>query len=100
MTGSEETSRPAPSSDAFLTKEHEWGFGRTRRGLLRRYRVRHPEWPVRRVTAVDVNVDYGALYGPAWAFLNRATPSSAMFAVGSAVTVSWPESDPIPRGQP
>jgi uncharacterized protein len=91
MTGSEATSFPAPGSEAFLTKEHEWGFGRTRGGRLLRYRVSHPEWPIRTVTAVDVRVDFGTLYGPAWGFLNTATPASALFAVGSSVAVGWPE---------
>jgi uncharacterized protein YqjF (DUF2071 family) len=93
VRGSRETSLPAAGSDAFLTKEHEWGFGRTRNGRLLRYRVRHPEWPVRTVATVDMDVDFGALYGSAWAFLNTATPDSVIFAVGSAVTVDWPEVD-------
>jgi hypothetical protein len=38
-----------------------------------------------------MHVDFHALYGPNWAFLNSATPSSAMFAVGSPVTVGWPQ---------
>ena len=91
MTGSAGTSLPPPGSTAFLTKEHEWGFGQTRRGRLLRYHVVHPEWPVRTVTAVDLSVDYEALYGPAWAFLNTATPTSTLFAVGSPVSVGWPE---------
>jgi uncharacterized protein YqjF (DUF2071 family) len=92
-TGSWETSLPTFGSDAFLTKEHEWGFGRTRSGRLLRYRVRHPEWPVRAEVNVDIDVDFGALYGSAWAFLNTATPDSVIFAVGSAVVVDWPEVD-------
>jgi len=93
VTGSRATSLPVLGSDAFLTKEHEWGFGRTRSGRLLRYRVRHPEWPVRAVVNVDIDVDFGALYGSAWAFLNTATPDSVIFAVGSAVVVDWPEVD-------
>jgi uncharacterized protein YqjF (DUF2071 family) len=91
MTGSEATLLPATGSDAYLTKEHEWGFGRTRGGRLLRYRVSHPEWPVRTVTAVDLSVDFGRLYGPGWEFLNAATPTSTLFAVGSPVAVGWPD---------
>jgi uncharacterized protein len=90
MTGSGTTSLPPHGSDAYLTKEHAWGFGRTRRGHLRRYRVSHPEWPVRTVTAVDAQLNYAAMYGPAWEFLNTSAPESALFAVGSPVTVDWP----------
>jgi uncharacterized protein len=97
MTGSEATLLPAAGSDAYLTKEHEWGFGRTRGGRLLRYRVSHPEWPVRTVTAVDVSVDFGRLYGSAWGFLNEATPTSVLFAVGSPVAVDWPEVLPRTR---
>ena len=91
MTGSPDTSLPPRDSDAFLTKEHEWGFGQTRRGNLLRYHVTHPEWPVRTVTALDLEVDYESLYGPGWAFMNTAAPVSTIYAVGSPVTVGWPE---------
>lgn len=91
MTGSPDTSLPARDSEAFLTKEHEWGFGQTRRGKLLRYRVTHPEWLVRTVTACDLDVNYGSLYGPRWAMLDTATPVSTIYAVGSPITVSWPD---------
>ena len=50
----------------------------------------HPTWALREVTAVAVDVDYAALYGPEWGWLRDATPSHLSLAVGSPITVSRP----------
>jgi uncharacterized protein YqjF (DUF2071 family) len=71
-------------------KEHAWGFGVTRAGRLRRYRVDHPVWSVRDVLELHCDVDFGQLYGPEWAPLTGATPASVVHAVGSAVAVFPP----------
>lgn len=61
--------------------------GRGGRGRLRTFRVEHPRWAVREVTEVDYDVDFEALYGKEWAFLNTSTPASVILAVGSDVAV-------------
>jgi uncharacterized protein YqjF (DUF2071 family) len=71
-------------------KEQRWGFGRGRRGELIRYEVRHPPWEVFPVRDVVLDVDYGRLYGPDWACLDRERPLSVILARGSAVEVSPP----------
>ncbi len=86
-TGTRPAVRPGPESDEYFFKEHSWGFGVTRSGKLLRYEVAHPEWDVYPVRSFAAEVDWAALYGPEWAFLNGAEPASVVLAAGSAVTV-------------
>jgi uncharacterized protein YqjF (DUF2071 family) len=86
-TGVKPTVRPEPESVEHFFKEHSWGFGRTRRGELLRYEVNHPEWDVYPVTAFRADVDWGGLYGPAWAAMTGRDPDSIVLAAGSAVSV-------------
>src|SRR5437016_6197288 len=57
---------------------------------VRAVRVTHPPWAVRTIVSVDYAVDFAALYGPAWQFLNHARPVSTVLAVGSDVAVYPP----------
>lgn len=79
--------RPPADSEAHWFKEHEWGFGRDRRGTPVVYRVEHPVWETHPVRSADVRVNFGALYGPDWAALTGRTPDSIVLAAGSAVRV-------------
>lgn len=78
---------PAPDSRAHWLKERAFGVGRSRSGQTRWYRVTHPVWRVWPDARVDLDVDFAALYGPAWAFLNATPPWSTVAAEGSAVEV-------------
>jgi uncharacterized protein len=86
-TGTKPAVRPGPDSVEHFFKEHSWGFGRTHRGKLLRYEVNHPEWDVYPVTNFRADVDWGSLYGPAWAPMTGREPDSVVLAVGSAVSV-------------
>jgi hypothetical protein len=86
-TGSKPAVRPGPESVEHFFKEHSWGFGRTRGGKLLRYEVSHPEWDVYPVTRFQAEVDWGTLYGPAWAGMTGRDPASVVLAAGSAVSV-------------
>lgn len=81
-------STPPDTSTAHFFKEHSYGYGRTRRGELVRYEVRHPVWATYPVERFDLDFDFGAVYGPEWADLTQATPVSVVLAKGSAVRVS------------
>jgi len=81
------TSRPADDSPEHWFKEHQWGFGRDRRGRALVYEVRHEHWDVHAVRSVGLDVDFGAAYGREWAFLKDAQPMSRVWAVGSKVAV-------------
>jgi hypothetical protein len=68
-------------------KEHEWGFGRLPSGAAVSYRVEHPRWRVYAVQDVQLDVDFGLLYGPPWQQLAARAPLSIIHAEGSAVCV-------------
>ena len=74
------------SRDHFL-KEHSWGFNEDGKGNTRRYNVVHPRWAVYDLDELEVDMDFGLLYGEDWAFLNDAEPVHTVFAQGSDVVV-------------
>ncbi|MCU0705487.1 MAG: DUF2071 domain-containing protein [Fimbriiglobus sp.] len=86
-SGAKPAVRPGPDSLEHFFKEHSWGFGRTHGGKLLRYEVNHPEWDVYPVEAFSADVDWGLLYGPAWAVMNGVPPASVVLAAGSGVSV-------------
>jgi hypothetical protein len=81
---------PADGSDGRWLTHQAFGFGQTRRGKPRQYRVEHPVWPLHEVHSLDLDVDFAGLYGPEWGFLGGATPSHVSFAAGSEVAVYLP----------
>jgi uncharacterized protein len=92
VTGSTDALVPHEGSAAHWLTDHSLGVGRRRDGVTLLYDVAHPTWALREVTGVELDVDFGAVYGPQWAWLRDATPSHLSLAVGSAITVSRPSS--------
>ena len=91
MRGSADAAVPADGSAAHWLTDHSLGVGRRRNGTTLLYNVAHPTWALRKVEDVRVDVDFGALYGPEWAWLGDAKPSHLSLAVGSPITVSRPQ---------
>jgi uncharacterized protein YqjF (DUF2071 family) len=87
VTGRKAPFVPEETSTEHFFKEHSWGFGTTRRGKTLRYQVSHPVWEVLPVERFTIDLDWGPVYGPEWAFLNTAQPMSTILAVGSPVSV-------------
>lgn len=87
LSASKQLYHPNAASTEHFFKEHEWGFGRKRNGKPIVYRVEHPEWDVYPVERYQLQFDWGAIYGPQWAWLANATPYSVVLAKGSAVKV-------------
>jgi uncharacterized protein YqjF (DUF2071 family) len=85
-----EGSIPSEGSAAYWLTHHHLGVGRNHRGELLRYRVEHEVWAVHEVTDLDLEVDFGAVYGPEWAHLTGAEPSHVTLAAGSPVRVYFP----------
>ena len=75
------------SIEEFIT-EHYWGYTRRTRGRTSEYAVRHPRWLHYPVLSSQIQADFGALYGPAFASLNAARPAGILLAEGSDVSVS------------
>jgi uncharacterized protein len=87
VTGSKPAFRPTEASDEHFFKEHQWDFGRDRRGRTLAYEVRHPLWDVYPVRASSVDLDWAQVYGASWSFLSGEKPASVVLAAGSAVSV-------------
>lgn len=79
---------PAEDSAGYWLTHHDLGVGRGRDGAARSYEVDHPVWALHEVRSLDVEVDFGALYGPRWAFLSESEPSHVTLAAGSAVSIT------------
>jgi uncharacterized protein YqjF (DUF2071 family) len=85
---------PSESSTEQFFKEHQWGFGRDRKGRTLEYEVQHPSWQVRDIRSARENIDFGQLYGQEWSFLGDAEPISRICAVGSEIKVFKPSAHP------
>lgn len=70
----------------FIT-EHYWGYAHAGPNKSNEYEVTHPKWEHYPVQDYKIDVDYGKVYGPDFAFLNQEKPSTVMLAEGSAITV-------------
>ena len=76
----------AGGATEFFT-EHYWGYAKARRGRTTEYEVTHPRWQQYGVKNWQIDVDFGANYGNAFAFLNQRTPASVFLANGSPITI-------------
>lgn len=73
--------------EEFVT-EHYWGYTRRSDGCTSEYGVQHPRWTVYPIQNYSVEVDFAALYGPAFASLGSQAPAHVLLAEGSEVSVS------------
>lgn len=74
------------SIEEFIT-EHYWGFTKRSRGPTSQYEVEHPRWETYAVRSSTIDVDFRALYGPAFASLTAQKPASLLLAEGAPVSV-------------
>jgi uncharacterized protein YqjF (DUF2071 family) len=87
MSGTLPSALSSPRSLEHFLKEHDVGYGRSRRGRLVAYSVAHPPWDVLKDPTLRLDWDFGHVYGRDWAFLGDARPRSLVFAEGSGVAV-------------
>ncbi len=83
---------PAPAdmktgSEAEFITEHYWGYSAWDARSSMEYQVEHPRWRVHPVRSWHCRVDFGAVYGPAFAALTGAEPLSIFLAEGSDIAV-------------
>jgi uncharacterized protein YqjF (DUF2071 family) len=74
------------SIEEFLT-EHYWGYTHRRDSRTGEYGVEHPRWQSYPVREAHVSVDFGALYGRAFASLTQREPEHVLLAEGSPILV-------------
>ena len=79
----------AGSEEEFIT-EHYWGYTRQRDGGTVEYQVAHPRWLVWSVAEATLAGNMAELYGPQFAEVLAAPPSSAFMAAGSKIAVHMP----------
>lgn len=78
---------PPENSTEHWFKEHQWGYGVSRRGKALRYEVQHPQWACHQVRSSTIDVDWGKIYGDEWAHMCDAHPVSVVLAKGSEIQV-------------
>jgi uncharacterized protein YqjF (DUF2071 family) len=79
-----------PGSETEFIAEHYYGYTKQADGGTVEYRVDHPSWLVHEVRDAELDFDVPALYGELFAPFVTGTPRSALFAVGSKVSVASP----------
>lgn len=78
---------PPENSIEHFFKEHDVGFGKTKKGGTLWYRVEHPVWEVYPIRDMRLEIDFEILYGKEWGFLKNAEPYCTLLAKGSAIKV-------------
>ena len=78
---------PPSDSAAHFFKEHDLGFGKDKKGETLAYFVEHPVWATQEVQSLNLDFDFGKLYGPEWAFLTGLPPTFITYALGSEIKV-------------
>ena len=76
-----------PGSEAEFITEHYWGYARKDHEHSIEYEVTHPRWQKYTVIDHQTDIDFGALYGRDFDFLNGTAPHSVMLSEGSEITV-------------
>lgn len=80
---------PSPGTLGEFITEHYWGYAKGPSRTLE-YRVKHPQWISCPVSNTQIEVDFGSVYGPQFAFLSELQPANVLYALGSPVSVSFP----------
>jgi hypothetical protein len=78
---------PVAGSHAEFIIEHYWGYTRRRGQRTDEYKVEHPKWDLYESSDVNIDVDFGTVYGKDFAFLNDTEPYSVLLAKGSEIAV-------------
>ena len=80
---------PTTAIERFVL-DPQWGYGRSRTGGVRSYRLTHPEWAIYPVQSYAIDLDWESLFGGVWERLNGVEPESVVLAAGSTVGLSLP----------
>jgi hypothetical protein len=67
--------------------EHYWGYSSPTQNKTVEYQVKHPKWPINKVTEYSIDFDFEGLYGTQYGFLSEIKPTSVLYCNGSDITV-------------
>ncbi len=87
ITAEAESKELIQGSETEFITEHYWGYAHVNSAKSNEYEVTHPKWRAYPVKEYKIEVDFGAVYGNEFGFLNKETPVSVMLAEGSEITV-------------
>jgi uncharacterized protein len=76
-----------PGSEEEFILEHYWGYTKVGKSAVLEYEVEHPSWEVYPTRSFSLNIDFGDVYGPEFAFLSKEKPASVLLAEGSPIVV-------------
>jgi len=74
------------SKTEFIT-EHYWGYSKKGKDKTIEYEVRHPQWEAYEISNYSIEIDFGQLYGKAFAGLSKQLPDSLQCMEGSAISI-------------
>ena len=89
VEAAQQTNEMQPDSHEEFIFEHYYGYTRVNQFQTQEYEVQHPRWRIHNIQHHQIHCDFKACYGPDFAFLNNALPSSVILAQGSVVSVKW-----------
>lgn len=75
------------NTDLEFITEHYWGYTKINESQSFEYEVKHPVWQIYPVTDHEIKVNFEAVYGSDFGFLQDREPSSIMLAEGSEISV-------------
>jgi uncharacterized protein YqjF (DUF2071 family) len=89
MSATSETKRAAmgAGSRAEFIAEHYWGYAKVDDKSTNEYEVKHPKWEMYNILDHEIKVDFKAVYGEAFDFLQTQDPDFVLLAEGSEITV-------------
>lgn len=82
-----EASKIIENSETEFITEHYWGYAKVNDSVTNEYEVTHPRWKQYKIKSSKIKVDFEAVYGEEFQFLNKIKPESVMLAEGSVITV-------------
>lgn len=77
---------PKDSETEFILERY-WGYAKIDSTTSNEYQVKHSRWKMQDITAYTVDVNFRAVYGTGFDFLDLAQPSSVMLTEGSEVSI-------------
>lgn len=87
VTAENKSMIPHHESMEHFFKEHDIGFGKSKKNKTIEYRVEHPVWEIYPNPKVESTICFEKIYGKKWAFLDAQKPFNVLLAKGSEVKV-------------
>ena len=74
-------------SEMEFISEHYWGYASPSKNKTNEYEVTHPRWNHHPINKATFDIDFKAMYGEQFSFLQAQEPNSIYLIEGSAITI-------------